>query len=237
MAQAHFVSRANKNIYTNGKYVSYISKKGKQKGKRLERLDVTVPENKKDTILIHKGESYYWYQFKGGNKQYSKEKPKRSRLTRSGYLSQLYDLQDRLNDLASVDTADDFKTDLEDIRDDIEALKQECEESLERMPESLQESSSSGELLKERIETLEGAYDELDSIDTDYDEPDEEDLRQEAIEELGDPDDFEEDDESDGKEKEDLQNKVLDRTSELKEEKLQEWLQEKYDEISGIDLG
>lgn len=230
MARAHFISKSRKDIYENGKYVKYKSKKGKHKGETLERLDVTKPENSKDKILIKKGESYYWWQFKGGNKIYSKTAPKRSSLTRSGFLSSLYDIQDRMSDIrGNVSEAEELESLVEEIKDDLQSLKEETDDALERMPEQLQESSSSGELLLERSEALDEAINELECLDLGYEEPDESELRTDAIEELQ----LDEDDEEALQDKETEINDAMQR---IKEDKVSEWLDEKCEEISNIEI-
>lgn len=232
MARAHLVSKANKNIYENGKRVTYTSKKGKRIGEQKSKLDRTIPANDSDKILIAKGESYYWWKFKNSEKSFSKTRPKNSQLTRSGYLSQLYNLQDRLSDIrGNVSEADDLSSAVDDIKSDLESLKEECEGSLENMPEHLQESSSSGELLHERIDSLDNAISELEGIDCeDYEEPDKDELRTEAIEELQ----LDEDDEETLQDRETEINDAMER---IKEEKLSDWLDEKCEEINGVELG
>lgn len=228
MARAHFVGKARKNIYENGKYRKYKSKKGKNKGKMLEVLDVTIPENNKDKILIKKGESYWWWQFKNSNKSYSKTQPKASQLTRSGFLSQLYDITDRMSSIDVSDAAE-LESVLDDIKSDIENLKDETESSLQNMPDHLQESSSSGQLLQERIDALDNAYSELDGVDCSYDEPSDEELRDEAISDLG----LNEDDKKEMRENKD---EIAAKIEELREDKFSEWLDEKRSEIENISI-
>lgn len=59
--------------------------------------------------------------------------------------------------------------DIESVKDDLvtefENLRDECQDALEAMPEHLQDTSSSGELLNERIEALEQAIDEIENIE------------------------------------------------------------------------
>lgn len=247
MARAHFVSRANKDIYENGKTVSYKSKKGKNKGQMLSKLDRTIPENSKDKVLIKKGEPYYWYQFKGSERTISRTAPKPSQLTRSGYLSQLYDLQDRLSSIRDdVNEPEDLSTAVDEIKTDLESLKEECEGSLGNMPEALQETSSSGELLRERIDSLDNAISELDGIDCDdFEEIDEADLREEAIEALGLIPHEEDDEFGGGDDKEEIdehgftddeQKQIDAKIDELKDEKKSEWLDEKCDELSNVSF-
>lgn len=175
MARVTFVKAAQKDIYQKGKYVKYISEKGKRKGQELTKKDRTIPENENDTIFIAKGESYYWWQFMHGGRILSKTAPKRSQLTQSGFLSGLYELEDRISEM-SCETKDDFDSEKEDILSEIESMKDQCHESLDNMPESLQ-SSPTGELLQERIDALDGWYSEIESIECE--EYDEDNIREE----------------------------------------------------------
>lgn len=125
---------------------------------------------------IQVGDSYYWWKFRFGGKRVSKTRPNRSQLTQSGFLSQLYDLEDgidarlrsHVDDDGGIDS-DEVKGELDSIADDLESLKDECEESLENMPENLRESSWSAELLQERIDALEEWSEGLRSIHVDED--------------------------------------------------------------------
>lgn len=179
---------------------------------------------------IKKGETYYWWKFRYGGKRVSKTYPRRSQLTQSGFLSQLYDLQDRI---ASASTecvdADSLQSFVDDIKNEIENLRDECQNNLDNMPEHLQETSTSGELLTQRIEGLEEAESELDSIDCDYEEPDEKELRQEAIEELQLDDDSEE-------ALQDQETEINAAIDGLKETKLTEWLEEKIEELNSVSF-
>ena len=91
---------------------------------------------------IDKGDSYY------KSKRMSKTPPRRAQLTQSGFLSQLYDLEDNLS------TEPTFE-DVEMLIDELTDMASECQDSLDNMPEQLQDTSSSGELLLERISNLE----------------------------------------------------------------------------------
>lgn len=77
----------------------------------------------------------------------------------------------------------------DDIADALEEIKDEQQERLDNMPEHLQYDSESGQLLQERIETMDCAIDELRGASTDdfltnaYDELDEE--HQKAIDAAG----------------------------------------------------
>lgn len=237
MARAHYVSRANKNIYRQGKTVSYVSKKGKNKGKTLSKLDVTVPANNKDEIIIKKGEAYYWWQFAYGRKNFSKGRPKNSQLTQSAYLSTLYGIQESIEEI-SAESADDLQSQIDDIKSQLEELRDEQEEKRSNMPDSLQESPT-GELLQERYDSLDNSISELDGIDIDYEEPSDDELREDAISELGltpkEKDDDEEEVNDEGfTEKEEAQ--IEEKICELRQEKFDEWLNEKLEEIQGVSF-
>lgn len=211
MARANYVKAAQKDIYEKGKHVTYISEKGKRKGQNKTKLDRTIPADKNDKILIAKGEPYWWWQFKNGGKNISKERPKRSQLTQSNYLSQLYAIQDRMDEL-SADEPEELESVVDEFKSDLESLKDECQNSLDNMPESLQ-SGPTGELLQERIDALDNAISEFESLDLDYEEPDTDDLQEEL---------------DDDATEEDIEN--------LRQEKKQEWIDEKVNEIQGISL-
>lgn len=238
MARATFVKKAQKNIYEQGKIREYVSEKGKKAGQTKQVLDRTIPANDKDKILIAAGESYYWWAFKNGPKHYSKKEPKPSQLTQSAYLATIYDLQDRMANIReNVSDADSLQTELEDIKSEIETLRDEQEEKRDNMPESLQDSDT-GTLLQERYDALDSAYSELDGIDTDYEEKSDDELREELAEDIDESDlDRPDDDDEDWDEEAARRDAVTDTMiEEKKTELLEEWLDEKCEEISNVSL-
>lgn len=128
-----------------------------------------VKKARKDNPVAKKGEPYYWWKFNFGRKQYSKGAPSRSQLTQSAFLGQIYDIEDRIS-CTSIEDQTDAEGQIADLVADLENLRDECQESLDAMPEHLQETSSSGELLTERIESVEEMTSELVGIDTEVDE-------------------------------------------------------------------
>lgn len=115
---------------------------------------------------IKKGESYYWWKFRFGGKQVSKTHPKRSQLTQSSFLSQLWDIEDGISErFVGLDSSEDIELAKEELLENIEELKDECQESLNNMPYHLQDTSDAGTTLQERIDGLDGWVDELNSID------------------------------------------------------------------------
>lgn len=125
-----------------------------------------VKKAQKDNPVAKKGESYYWWQFAYGRKQYSKNPPTRSQLTQSSFLSQLYDIQDE--DLG-IHVVEDIEITRDDLVSRLESLRDECQDSLDNMPEHLQDSSNAGQLLTERIEGLENWISALESVDCEID--------------------------------------------------------------------
>lgn len=210
MAKANFVKAAQKNIYKIGKMREYVSEKGKRKGETKSVRDKTIPADEGDEILIAKGESYYWWQFKNSPKQFSKERPKNSQLTQSEFMSQLYALEEKIEEFSCEDK-DEFETFRDEVKDEMETLRDECQEKLDAMPEHLQDSSSSGELLNERIEAMDNWISEIENIECDYEE---EDLRQDVLDEK-DEDEELDDDEIEERVKEKIQEKVNEAIEEL----------------------
>jgi len=170
MAKVTFVKSAQKPIYQFGKRVEYVSQKGKREGQTLTNTDRSQPRDENDYIFINEGESYYWWQFKNGGKNISKTSPKRSQLTQSSFLSQIYSIEENISTFHSTDP-DDCINSLEQWIEELNEMKEQCEESLSNMPESLQ-SSPTGELLQERIDGLDEIIQEMESIDTDLDNSD-----------------------------------------------------------------
>ena len=237
MATANYVQKAQKNIYAYGKVVKYKSEKGKRAGQELSKLDRTVPRDEKDPIFIAKGESYFWWQFKNGGKNFSKTRPKNSQLTQSAYLSQLYSIQERIEDISAED-ASDLESIVDELKSELEALKEETEEAKERMPDSLQDSPT-GELLQERIDNLENAISEIESIDLEYEEPDEDELMDDLKDDVEDLEIPEEGDEGYEDFDEDEARKALVTDAMIKEKKdehLGDWINEKIEELQAISF-
>lgn len=159
---------------------------------------------------IKKGESYFWWKFNYGAKHVSRTKPKQSQLTQSAFLSQIYDIQDRIEGMA---TDSDFETEISDIVSELENLRDECEDKRSNMPDQLQDSGS-GEILQNRVDSVQEMIDELEGIDKDVEEPNEE----EAKDDVG--------EKEEGENEEDYQNRLKERKEEMLEERQQEILDE-----------
>lgn len=221
MPKLNFVKSAMKTIYLNGSYVSYVSKKGKRSGQTLNKTDKTIPKDKNDPVLIAKGESYYWWQFKNNPKIFSKTRPKQSQLTQSSYLSELYTIEESLAEFSAA-SIEDMDAGVQDFQSQLEQLRDQCQTSLDNMPESLQ-SGPTGELLQERIDCLDSAIDEISSIDLDYEEPTlEEWIAEESLEDLDeDGNEWNEDDAD---------------FNYFKNNHLEEWVDEKIEELKATNL-
>lgn len=223
MARAKFVKKAQKDIYIYGKLVSYISKKGKSEGKTLSKTDKTIPRDDNDKVFIEKGESYYWWQFKGSPKQYSKTAPRASQLTLSTYFSTLYGIVEEIEDF-STEKTEDLQEFSEQIKEQVENLRDETQDSLDNMPENLRYSPTA-ELLQERIDSLENAISEIESIDFDYEEQDEQELKETIADEQGIDTD-----------KDDWEDEVEIFLEAKKEELESKWVQEKLIELQEISF-
>lgn len=127
---------------------------------------------------IMKGQTYYKWKFFKGPAMMSATFPRRAQLTRSHFLSTIYDIEDRsipgLRDSHYRDP-DGLKGDLETIKDELQELADDAENSLYNMPESLQQGPT-GELLQGRVDGVQEMIDSLDGIiDNLPDLPDEKD--------------------------------------------------------------
>lgn len=224
MARATFVKKAQKDIYQYGKRVEYVSQKGKREGQTLSKIDRTIPKDENDPIFIAKGESYWWWQFQNSPKRYSKQEPRQYELTQSAYLSSLYQIMEEIEDF-SPNSAEEVQSFKDDIISSLEELRDTTQDSLDNMPESLQYSPT-GELLQERIDSLESAISEFESLDLDFEEKEDSEIKEIIAEEEGiDTDD-------DGWEDEITSDQVDEKRQELEDD----WVSEKLDEIQSISI-
>lgn len=115
---------------------------------------------------IEPGDTYYRWKFRGSDWQRSKTYPDRKQLTRSPFLIEAYELDDRFQALSSdpsePDEIDDIISEVSEIADAVRSLGEGAQESLENMPESLQASSPVADLLQERMDGCETWAEELD---------------------------------------------------------------------------
>jgi hypothetical protein len=130
---------------------------------------------------IKKGDSYYWWAFQYGPMVRSKVAPKPSQLTQSEFLSTVYDINERLESIDG-ETAEDFESAISEIVGDLENLRDETQEKHDNMPEQLQQGDT-GQLLEERVQSIEGMISNLESVTIDVPEalnPDSDEAKKEA---------------------------------------------------------
>lgn len=143
---------------------------------------------------IEVGQPYYWWKFRFGGKHVSKTYPKPSQLTQSEFLSSIYDINDRLENI----DADNVRDEVPAIIEELENIASELEDKLGNMPDSLQQAPT-GELLQNRIDAVNDMKDELENIDLDVFENEVEEPTEPDLEEPEAPDreDFDTDEEFD----------------------------------------
>lgn len=127
-----------------------------------------VKKARKDNPVCKKGESYFWWKFAFGSKQFSSARPERSRLTQSEFFSTVWSLEDCF-DGEDANSASELASHIESFVGELEELRDAQEEKRENMPESLQESTT-GELLQERYDGLDEWLNNIEGLDTEYDE-------------------------------------------------------------------
>lgn len=131
-------------------------------------------------------------------------------MTQNAFKQELYSIQEKIEDFDAGDDTDAIAIFVEEITGDLESLRDTCQESLDNIPEQLQEAPA-GQILQERIDALDEAISEFENIDTEFEsQKDEETDREE--------------DWTDEEWAEELANERAD------------WVGEKMEEISGIDL-
>ncbi len=121
---------------------------------------------------IKKGESYYWWKFRNGGKRISKTPPKPSQLTQSEFWSTIFGLQETSENAPAYD---DIEGEIDTIKDELENIKSEIEDKISNMEQTFPNGCPSLDTLNERKDALEGAIDELGSIDTSFDPGNEDD--------------------------------------------------------------
>ena len=106
------------------------------------------------------GEMYYYCKIKTGPRSSrelrSKTPFKRSQLTSSEYLGQLYDIEDSLAALTDIGDA-------RDIAEQFRELGQEQQDKFDNMPQGLQDGET-GQMIQARAEGCEAAADQIEEI-------------------------------------------------------------------------
>lgn len=122
-----------------------------------------VKKARKDNPAVKAGEPYYWWKPRYGSKRCSATYPKPSQVVSSAFLSEVYAIQEELQEITDPQ-------ELDELAERVSQLRDECEDSLYNMPDHLQDTSESGQLLQARVDALESWHDELDHMDTEIDE-------------------------------------------------------------------
>ena len=114
---------------------------------------------------IAKGDSYWYVKIKTGPRSSrvmrQKHPFKRSQLTSSDFLSQLYDWEDSIADFAGT------HDELQDFADTIRQLGEEQRDKYDNMPEGLQQGDT-GQMLEQRADACESAADEIENIQSNW---------------------------------------------------------------------
>lgn len=114
---------------------------------------------------IKVGSPYVWWQFAYSEKTIRCASPacapKPQDLTRSEFWSAIYRIQETQFE---GDCPSDLESAVEDIKSDLDNLKSETEDKLSNMPDGLQQGST-GEMLQERIDALDSAVSDIESVD------------------------------------------------------------------------
>lgn len=93
-------------------------------------------------------------------------RPKQSEMTSSDFLSQVWSIDETIQDMTADDVADGC---LDDIKSELENLQSETEDKVGNMPDNLQ-SSPVAEMLQNRADSVQEMIDSLDSIELEVDE-------------------------------------------------------------------
>ena len=110
---------------------------------------------------VKTGDSYYWWEFRFGGMLRQKNKPRRSQLTQSGFLGQVWDIEDEIEALTLEEL---ISSGMDEIIERIRELGQEQEDKLSNMPDQLQETGS-GEMLRGRVDMCEEWASNLEQVE------------------------------------------------------------------------
>ena len=152
-----------------------------------------VKKAKKDNTVVSKGEPYYYMIFRMGatptrkfgfvRKVLFKNYPKPSQMTMNAHKAAIRSISEEFS--SENFYRDSWEDSVSEIVDRLTEIKDTAEESYDNMPDHLAESSSSGELLRERMETAEANIDTIESLDLEEMNPSERfDEVMDAIEEV-----------------------------------------------------
>lgn len=135
---------------------------------------IHVKKARKDNKVqgIKKGQEYWWWGVMSGgrgHKRYSLTKPKPSQLTNSEFWGAVYGIQEDAE--ANPPDFENLESQRDDIVSQLEEIRDETQGKFDNMPDGLQQGDT-GQLLEERVSSLEDAISEIESLDLDFDEED-----------------------------------------------------------------
>lgn len=117
---------------------------------------------------IKRGDSYYWWKFARSIKQYSKDRPKQSQLTRSAFWSAFYSIEEEFS--STPTNMEDLESFVNQIKDRLENLRDETQEKFDNMPQGLQDGDT-GQQLAARVDACDELINEIDGVDQSFDDP------------------------------------------------------------------
>lgn len=143
------------------------------KVKKGYRIDKSKPFDENDELFCKKGDTYYWWQFRNGGKNFSTTFPRQSQLTQSEFYGTVYGIMEGLQDLSASDFMDDPSS-LEAHKEEIESEISQLLEELEEKQSNLEEyeglaNSPVYELITERVEGIQSWLSDFENIDCDID--------------------------------------------------------------------
>lgn len=112
-----------------------------------------------------------------GGKRTSKTRPKQSQLTQSEFWGAIYSLQE---DNETAPEFDDIEGHIDTIKDELDNIKSEIDDKISNMEQAFPNGCPALEMLQERTCALDECISTLDSVDTTFDEGEEDD--EEAVE-------------------------------------------------------
>lgn len=134
-----------------------------------------VKKAKKDNTVVSKGEPYYYMIFRMGatptrkfgfaKKVLFKNYPKPSQMTMNAYKAAIRSISEEFSSESFY--RDSYEDTVSDIVSRLEEVRDNAQESYDNMPDHLAETSSSGELLRERVELAEQNIQDIEGIDMD----------------------------------------------------------------------
>jgi hypothetical protein len=153
-----------------------------EKTKSGTRRDFSQPANDNDSLLVKKGEVYYWIKFKNAPKQFFSTPPTDKDLCKSDYMLALLEMQE----MVSSDVYDH-----EGFNEMVQSIQERAEELLSDIEEKKGNMEAYGglmntpnyELLCEREDEIQNILDELSCVN-EMDEASTEDEMDEALESL-----------------------------------------------------